>query len=243
MIMSSEKNFKIFVDFDGTITKRDVGEAMFLEFGDAAEANIIVKDWIGGKINAAQSWELLCATVKNFDKDRFNLFLNEIEIEPTFFEFVDYCKTKGFEIRILSDGLDYYISRILEKNSLSHIEVYSNKLYVDGDNRLIPLFPTTDEECRRCANCKRNHVLNFSSDDDYSVYIGDGYSDTCPAQFCDFIFAKHSLLKYCETNRITFFPYKNFNDVKERLEQLGSKKRIKKRYQAQLKRNEVYVQG
>ena len=37
-----DKNFKIFVDFDGTITKTDVGEALFLVFGDADEAQALV---------------------------------------------------------------------------------------------------------------------------------------------------------------------------------------------------------
>jgi 2-hydroxy-3-keto-5-methylthiopentenyl-1-phosphate phosphatase len=30
----TEKVFKIFIDFDGTITKLDVGEAIFTKFGE-----------------------------------------------------------------------------------------------------------------------------------------------------------------------------------------------------------------
>ncbi|MCK5085877.1 MAG: 2-hydroxy-3-keto-5-methylthiopentenyl-1-phosphate phosphatase, partial [Melioribacteraceae bacterium] len=113
----------------------------------------------------------------------------------------------------------------------------------DENNNLIPQFPYTDEECKICANCKRNHILNNSSDDDFTIYIGDGLSDTCPAQFVDFIFAKRSLLKFCEKNRISYFPYNNFYDIKNRLDELMKKKRIKKRHQAELKRREVYIQG
>jgi 2-hydroxy-3-keto-5-methylthiopentenyl-1-phosphate phosphatase len=133
----------------------------------------------------------------------------------------------------------------LKKENLQHLELYSNKVIIDEENNLTPIFPHTDEECKRCANCKRNHILNNSADDEneYSVYIGDGWSDVCPAQYCDFIFAKSSLLKYCESNRITYFPYTNFNDVITKLDQLKEKKRLKKRHQAQLKRREVYIQG
>lgn len=237
------RQFKIFVDFDGTITKQDIGEVMFLKFGDPDKANEIIQDWIKEKINARQSWQLLCNTIKNLDKKKYDEFICSSPIDPTFKSFIEYCKDNGHEIRILSDGLDYYINRILERENLSHIEVFSNRLTFDESNNLIPIFPYTDEECRRCANCKRNHVLNFSSDDEFSIYIGDGYSDVCPAQYCDFIFAKNSLLKYCEVNRITYFPYSDFNDVIKKLEELKSKKRIKKRYQAELKRREVYIQG
>jgi len=238
-----EKNFKIFVDFDGTITKEDIGEVMFLKFGDAQKAKEIVNDWINEKINARQSWGMLCKTINNLDIKKFDDFLLSSEIDNSFKKFIEYCTENNYEVRILSDGLDYYINKILLKENLSHLEVYSNKLSFDNNGNLIPIFPYTDEECKRCANCKRNHVLNFSGDDEFSIYIGDGYSDVCPAQYCDYIFAKKSLLKYCEINRITYYPYSDFNDVIKKLEELKQKKRLKKRYQAELKRKEVYIQG
>jgi len=240
-----EKVFKIFVDFDGTITKRDIGEAMFIEFGDPNRAEEIVKDWINEKINASQSWQLLCSTINNLNIQAFNNFIDSIEIDNTFRYFVDYCSDNSFEIKILSDGLDYYIKRFLKKENLDRIPFYSNQLVFDNRNNLTPVFPYTDEECKRCANCKRNHILNHSGDDEneFSIYIGDGWSDVCPAQYCDFIFAKNSLLKYCVTNRITYFPYSNFYEVINRIEQLKNRKRLKKRYQALLKRKEVYTQG
>lgn len=238
-----EKQFKIFVDFDGTITKEDIGEVMFLKFGDAQKAKQIVNDWINQKINARQSWQMLCKTIKNLDLKKFDDFILESQIDESFKNFVNYCNKNNYELRILSDGLDYYINKILSKENLSQLEVYSNKLIFDNQGNLIPVFPFTDEECTRCANCKRNHVLNYSGEEEYSVYIGDGYSDVCPAQYCDFIFAKKSLLKYCEINRITYFPYSNFNDIINKLEELKNKKRLKKRFQALLRRKEVFIQG
>ncbi|HOI30612.1 MAG TPA: MtnX-like HAD-IB family phosphatase [Melioribacteraceae bacterium] len=238
----NDKTFKIFVDFDGTITKNDVGEAMFLKFGNPERAREIIEDWINEKINAKVSWQLLCDTLIGFDELKFGEFLNAMDIDTTFKEFVGYCKSNDFEIRILSDGLSYYIDHILKREGLSHLEVYSNRVS-NQNGKLIPQFPHTDSECDRCANCKRNHILNFSSDDEYSVYIGDGWSDVCPAQFCDFIFAKNSLLKYCESNRITYFPFGNFSDVIKKMDQLKVKKRLKKRHQAELKRKEIYIQG
>lgn len=240
-----DKDFKIFIDFDGTITTRDIGEAMFIQFGNAAHAEEIVKDWIDEKINASQSWQLLCSTVANLNMNEFNKFIDSISIDNTFKDFVVYCRKNNYEIKIISDGLDYYINRFLAKENLTDIQFYSNKLVFDEYNNLIPVFPYMDEECKRCANCKRNHILNNSGDDEneFSIYIGDGWSDVCPAQYCDFIFAKNSLLKYCEKNRITYFPYSDFNQIRIRIEQLKEKKRLKKRHQALLKRKEVYIQG
>jgi 2-hydroxy-3-keto-5-methylthiopentenyl-1-phosphate phosphatase len=121
--------------------------------------------------------------------------------------------------------------------------VYSNSLSFDEKGNLVPIFPFTDEECNLCANCKRNHIINHSAEDDFTIYIGDGFSDTCPAQHVDFIFAKRSLLKYCEENRISYYPFYNFDDVTLRIKELFNRKRLKKRHQAVLKRKEAYQQG
>jgi 2,3-diketo-5-methylthio-1-phosphopentane phosphatase len=238
-----DKNFKIFVDFDGTITKTDVGEALFLVFGDADESRRIIERWINKEITSIESWQLLCKTVKDFDENEFDKFLTTIEIDNSFHDLVKYCKENEYDIYVLSDGLDYYIKKILKREGLSDIKVFSNHLEFSEKMELIPSFPYTDEECKRCANCKRNHIIENSDDDDFTVYIGDGYSDTCAAQYTDFIFAKSSLLKFCEINRISFFPFDSFTDVIKRIESLGNKKRLKKRHQAELKRREVYLQG
>jgi 2,3-diketo-5-methylthio-1-phosphopentane phosphatase len=239
----NNRSYKIFVDFDGTISQTDVGEAMFLRFGNLAKSKVWIDEWLNQKINSAELWKLLCSSVENFNEKEFDFFLDEIKIDPAFKKFVGYCETEGFELRVLSDGFDYYIHKILRREGLDHLEVYSNQLTLDKEKKLIPLFPFTDEECSQCANCKRNHILNFSSEDDYSFYIGDGNTDICPVQFCDFIFAKNSLLRFCEINRITYFPYSTFTDVIKRIDELKEKKRLKKRHQAELKRREVFIQG
>ena len=234
--------FKVFVDFDGTITKFDVGEAIFREFGSAAETDKIVADLIINKITARKCWELLFATIKQIDVVKFDEFIDSMNIDTTFHQFHNYCCVKDIDIFVLSDGFDYYINRILKKENLNHVKLFANKLIINAKNELVPSFPYFDIECQTSANCKRNHILNNSGDEEFTVYIGDGNSDKYSTQFCDFIFAKDYLLKYCEKERITFFPFKNFDDIIVRLESLRTKKRLKKRYQAELKRKEIYLQ-
>lgn len=234
---------KIFIDFDGTITKTDVGQEMFLRFGNPVKAQEIIDEREALKISAIETWQQLCKTVNKFDAAAFERMLDEIEFDGFFNEFIKYCEDLGIKITVLSDGLDYYINKLLKRENLEQLPVYCNKLEIGSAGEIIPVFPYTDEECRWCANCKRNHIIANSSDDDFTIYIGDGTSDVCPAQFCDYIFAKSSLLKFCEKNRISYFPYTTFRDVKILMEKLLSKKRLKKRNSAILKRREVYLQG
>jgi 2-hydroxy-3-keto-5-methylthiopentenyl-1-phosphate phosphatase len=232
--------FKIFVDFDGTITKKDVGEEMFIEFADAEFSKRLIEDWNNGLVNPRSGWEALCKSVGISDKKKMLDYLQEIQIDSTFKEFILFSKENDFDVKIISDGFDFYINAILEKENIAGLTFSSNILTFDHDGKLIPVFPNSAEDCKCSANCKRNFVLNNSSDEDYTVYIGDGVSDRCPVQYCDFIFAKNSLLKFCEVNRITYFPYSSFKDVIKKLDELKNKKRLKKRHQADLKRKEVY---
>jgi 2-hydroxy-3-keto-5-methylthiopentenyl-1-phosphate phosphatase len=243
MQATEKKSIKIYIDFDGTITQTDIGEHMFLKFGDPKKSQSIINEWIARKINSKTVWIELCKTVKNFREAEFDNFLETIEIDPYFIEFVEYCKVKEFPIVILSDGLDYYIKKVSKKFNFENLTLFSNKLSFDEDNNLIPTFPFTDEECIECANCKRNHILNSSNEEDITIYIGDGYSDTCAAEHCDFIFAKRSLLKYCEKNRVPYYPFNTFEDVQKIVDQLSNKKRIKKRNHASLKRRDAFMQG
>ncbi len=234
---------RIFIDFDGTITRKDVGASMFLEYGDHDKIYKIVEDIRQLRIPAFEGWRRLFDAVPTLDFNNMSGFIDTFEIDTSFREFVQYCETRNCSLMILSDGFEFYIKQILQREGISSIPFYSNKIIKTPEGKFLPGFPYRDEECRRCANCKRNHILNHSADDDFTIYIGNGSSDTCPALYCDYIFAKDDLLKFCEKERVTFYPYRTFADIQKTLEQFFSRKRLKKRHQAVLKRNEVYRLG
>jgi 2-hydroxy-3-keto-5-methylthiopentenyl-1-phosphate phosphatase len=236
-----DRTFKIFVDFDGTITKEDIGDAIFSRFGRIDIVQHVIGDLLNDRISARDCWLKLCESVDYVDKKELDDLILKIEIDDTFHSFVDYCNEHKNNLFILSDGFDYYINLILKREGLNHLTVFSNRLRINEKNRLIPSFPFYDSGCTSSANCKRNHIINNSGDDEYTVFIGDGNSDKYTIQFCDFIFAKDDLLKFCEKERITYFPFNNFNDVIERMEVLRQKKRLKKRHQAELKRLNAYL--
>lgn len=232
--------FKIFVDFDGTITREDIGEAIFRKFGNPEIVNRIISELLEDKISSRECWESLCNSADIPDEEVLNNYINQFEIDQSFKTFLDYCSLNDHEVFILSDGFDYYIDKIFSKENFTGLNYFSNKLeLVNG--RLKPSFPFFNPEFASSANCKRDHILDNSSDEDYTVYIGDGNSDKEAVHYCDFIFAKNDLLRYCEIERISFHPFRNFNDVIEKLDLLAGKKKLKKRHQAFLKRREAYL--
>jgi len=237
----NKRTIKVFVDFDGTITTEDVGEAIFRKFGQKEKVNRIIKDLLSDRISSRQCWDELCESVSVIDKYELDKFIDLLEVDPTFIGFVKFCNENDLEFVVLSDGFNYYIDRVFNKAGLSGIKYYSNRLFVDEDGKLSADYLHYDADSSTSANCKRNHIINHSSDDDYTIYIGDGNSDKDAAQYCDFIFAKDGLARFCSMERISFYPFNNFSDVKDKITELMNKKNLRKRHQAQLKRKSAYL--
>ena len=236
-----DKTFKIFMDFDRTISTIDVGDELFREFGNKKVTNKIISDLLEDKISSRDCWTQLCENAGSVDKSKWDEFIDNVKIEPSFHLFVRYCEEHSFDLFILSDGFDYYIEKILDRQKINHLKFFSNNLSITPDGFLIPSFPYFDADCRSSSNCKRRHIIENSGENDYTVFIGDGNSDKDPIEYVDFIFAKDDLLKFCEKQRITYYPFKDFNDVIIRLNELNSKKKLKKRHQAVLKRRDAYL--
>jgi len=236
-----KRTLKVFVDFDGTITLEDVGEAIFKKFGETEKVKRIIEDLLSDKISSRQCWDELCDSVDNINKAELDEFIDLLDVDPTFIHFIKFCSENKIDMVVLSDGFDYYIDRLFNKAGLSGLKYYSNKLFVDDKGILKAEYPYFDVDSPTSANCKKNHIINHSSDDEYTVYIGDGNSDKEAAQYCDFIFAKDGLARFCSMERISFYPFRDFNEVQNKLTELMLKKNLRKRHQAQLKRKSAYM--
>lgn len=235
------RELKIFVDFDGTITQEDVGEAIFRNLGDEKQVEIIVDDLLSDKISSRDCWDRLCDSAPVMASDSLDKVIDGIEIDAAFHNLIDYCSKQNIELVVLSDGFDYYIERVFRKNNINGVKYYANKLALSNEGKLIPEYPFYNESFPTSSNCKRDHIINHSSEDDYTFYVGDGNSDKESAQYCDYIFAKNHLLKFCEKERISFSPFNNFDDVIKKIDDLVTRKKLRKSHQAELKRKAAYI--
>lgn len=235
----------MFCDFDGTVASEDVGNKLFRHFA-GSKAEEIVKGYLDGTKTAVECLTQECAAVEKVTLESLETFVDGFSLDPHFTAFVLFCSQREIPMTILSDGLDFYVERLLRKHGLSHIPWFANrlKLVADGEYvRLVPEFPYTDSECGQCGNCKRNHLLTMSGDDDIIVYAGDGISDRCPVRYADIVFAKQGLIKFCQAENITYYEFSSFLDVQLRLEKILQQKRIRKRREAEMARKEVFMQG
>jgi 2-hydroxy-3-keto-5-methylthiopentenyl-1-phosphate phosphatase len=236
---------RVFCDFDGTVCVQDIGDQFFQTFaGEKAEqsAQRLLKDEITSQMSLME----LCEAIPSIRQKELMDFADQFLIDPHFTKFVRFCKEHEISLMILSDGLDTYIEHILKNAGLSHVPFFANHtefLNVNGREKLAVTFPYTDAECNLCGNCKRNHILNTTADDDIIVYVGDGYSDRCPVKYADFVFAKQQLIKHCQEQNITYFEFNHFGDVQAKMEEIIQRKRIRHRQEAAMARREAFIQG
>lgn len=233
-----KKKIAVFTDFDGTITKKDIGDVLFKEYSVFEPYHTQLK---AGELKIEEYWKILCKNMKEgVTMEDIRNFALSIEIDSNFKAFADFCHDRDMPLTVVSDGFDAYIHPILENLDLGHLKVHCNKLMQD-ENGYYPVYPGASESCTcLCASCKRNSVINSVDDDTIMVYIGDGYSDFCGAKHCDIIFAKKDLAAYCNENRLPHYPFKNFFDVRRILEKNIEQGKIRQRHQAFLNRKRAF---
>jgi len=82
----------VFIDFDGTITKKDVGASIFLEFGDEERAYEIINGFRDGIYNATQTWIELLKTLVDPDEEKIKEYASGFEIDGHFHEFISFLE-------------------------------------------------------------------------------------------------------------------------------------------------------
>jgi 2-hydroxy-3-keto-5-methylthiopentenyl-1-phosphate phosphatase len=212
------KKTAILCDFDGTIARRDVGHHLFGTFiADKEGWNSLLSRW---KLGLISSRECLEQEFEWLDADRDDLdeFISNEKIDQYFTDFVDFCNKRAIELLIVSDGLDYYIERILIDSGLGHLDYRANRLVIgNGDLSRIEFPYYNTLECTRCGNCKRYHLEKLKAEGFFVIYIGNGLSDRCPVEHAGLVFAKGELLKHCAQEKIACVPFSNFRDIEREL--------------------------
>ena len=202
----------IYCDFDGTITKNDSVNGFLEKFtGDKwLESE---KLWIEGKISSRENAIIQVGLLKNISQNQLDDYIDSIEIDDYFLDFVDYVKSNNIKLTILSDGFDLFIQKVLERYDLD-IPYYANKLiYKNGDFSIE--FPYYNENCNKKAGmCKCQKVK-----ENLFCYIGDGTSDLCIATKADLLFASKNLHEYCKKNNIKHSHFTSFRNIMDVLKE------------------------
>lgn len=200
-------------DFDGTITKTDTLAKFLEDYADPKWLDI-ENDWREGKFGSQECLVKQFSLVQNLTPKLISDFLDRIEIDDGFIPLCKKAKSKNIPIVVLSDGLDYFINKILEKNGLNFLDVITNHAYFNERGKFIIEFPNDSGHCSNNAGtCKCKTVKELKKIYQEVIYIGDGASDFCVSKVPDKLFAKLGLAQYCKNSNISFTEYNSFWDI------------------------------
>lgn len=211
----------IFVDFDGTIAKADVGYRLFHHFSNGRNETLIPA-WKSGSMSSRQILQAEAEMVRG-TREQLLAFCDQFTLDPDWGDFVTLARISHIPLQVCSDGLSFYIEYLLQRYGFADLEVTANRGVSAGD-RLHVEFPFLASGCGRCGNCKGARIRQFRAafpERRQIVFVGDGYSDLCAAAEADILYAKSDLAAYCAANGIAYTPFRTFADVAQDLIRRG----------------------
>ena len=204
---------KIICDFDGTIVPVDTTDAILERFA-LPEWLEVEQEWVDGKISSAECMSRQVDMIRADLKELNDFIDSKFTIADGFAEFLDFAREQGWDVVIVSDGIDYVAKRVMANHNFGDIPLMSNHLNFEENGRYRLSFPYKTQECGQGV-CK----CRIAECSDGVVLVGDGRSDFCLAGKADLVLAKRgsSMEKHCLEKKYQYLVFNDFYDVTESL--------------------------
>src|SRR5262249_36588984 len=149
-------------DFDGTVSPRDIGAAFVARFSPGGEAARVpeLAAWLAGRTGHRELTRAQCARVRG-GRDQALAFARGFALDPAFAPFARAALTRGDAVVVVSEGFDFYVRDLLEREGLAALPWAANHLAFLDDGGVAPEFPHADAACPECGNCKAGHVRRW----------------------------------------------------------------------------------
>lgn len=204
---------RVFCDFDGTIARVDTTDVVLTHYA-RPEWAVVEADWLAGRISAAQCMREQVALIQA-PRAALDALLDTVPLDPGFPAFVRWAQRSGVPVAVVSDGVDYFIRRVLDRHGLGDLPIVANRLDGGGEWSLAQPWSRSDCEaasgvCKCAATGLKNRAAGPG---ELVVFVGDGRSDFCVSDRADLVFAKHKLAEERRRTGAPFEPFSTFHEV------------------------------
>ena len=208
----------VLTDFDDTAALQNVAELLLNRFGDPSWMDIRAR-FRAGELTLKEYQEI---TFRNILADRAEMWdyvKRYASFRPYFGEVWEHCSKYDYPMAIVSQGLDFYIEALLEKEGCGSVPVHAVNTRFDaqGINYEYRYAVPGKEEL---GNSKGVVVDSYRNQGHYIVNVGDGMSDFEAAARADLVFAHRVLADECERKEIPFRPFTDFGGVLQAVKEL-----------------------
>ena len=198
----------VLTDFDDTAAVQNVAELLLNRFG-APDWMDVRQRFRDGHIDLKEYQEI---TFKSIQADRATMqsyVKKHANLRPYFQEIWGFCQANGFPMAVVSQGLDFYIQALLDKEGLGRVPIYAvNTEFQNGEisYQYEYNYPGKEPE----GNSKGFVVKSFQQRGCHVFFAGDGRSDLEAAQVADTVFAHSTLAKFCDDEGISYNHFQDF---------------------------------
>ncbi len=213
--MESPNGLAFATDFDGTVTEKDVAAMLLAEFADDRWL-AVEEDFLNREISCRGALKRQFGLLRGGRDDLIEFVDQNARIDPDFPKFLSICHQRDIPVRVVSEGLDFYIDFLLRKYGLK-VEFFTNKAHFE-DGKIRISYPNGSDDCEDCGTCKLELLKDWKDAGMRIAYAGDGVSDICPAESCDVVFAKGDLLKHFRREGLAHIEFNGFKDVISEME-------------------------
>jgi 2,3-diketo-5-methylthio-1-phosphopentane phosphatase len=203
---------RVLCDFDGTISRQDSTDLVLAALADP-EWRVLQADWEAGRLTAAACMRGQVAMIRGSAAD-LDAVLDGLELDPGFPAFAQWCAARSIPLGIVSDGVDYFIDRILTRHGLQDLPVTTNRLVGEACGWRLDHPPKTADCVSGSGVCKCLAACGSADEGETMVFVGDGRSDFCVSARADILFAKGALAAHAESHERPYLPFDTFHDVR-----------------------------
>ncbi len=201
----------VLTDFDDTAAAQNVAEMLLNQFGDPDWKDVRQR-FRDGHISLKEYQEI---TFRNIQADRATMqayVKDHANLRPFFRELWGFCQSNDIPMAVVSQGLDFYIEAVLEREGVGQVPIYAvNTTFENGEifyhyNHAVPGHESN-------GNSKGFVVQSFQQNGSYVFFAGDGHSDLEAARVADVTFAHRGLANFCDDEKIPYQPFKDFKGM------------------------------
>lgn len=203
----------IFIDFDGTITTEDtltgavrplVSESEFYEYYKKLESGELTLSQVVRHAYDKRPAEWIPGMLE---------YIDTVSIRKGFEEFLNRMKELDIPVVVISGGFRQFSERKLTPYMDRLTALHAVEMTVEGDKiRLVSDYDDGSELL------KKTDVMALY-DYEYSIGIGDSFTDKNMAQAVDLTFARDVLAEYLDKIGRPYLPYEDFFDVIKGIEE------------------------
>ena len=201
----------VLTDFDDTAAQQNVAQLLLDRFGDPTWQDARAR-FRAGELTLNQYQEIAFRNIQA-DKPAMQAYVKQhASLRPHFKELWDHCQFHEIPMAIVSQGLDFYIQALLEKEGHTQVPVYAVNTSFTPDGISYQYYYARPGE-EALGNSKGLVVERYRQSGHYVIYAGDGMSDFEAAGRADLLFAHRVLAQECTRQDLPYRPFTDFGDV------------------------------